>query len=237
MENVLPLFPHLNITPSTAEPNFKTFNAIAKERTKKDSKNRPKDKRNRLSLLLRKSESHENIFSDTSENLTCISSVSPEEAVKWGESFDKLLSHKDGLNAFKKFLEIEFSDENIEFWLACEDYKGCETTQQLEKKSKMLYEKYIQKESAREVNLDFATKEITRKNIHHPTLLSFDQAQYTIYNLMEKDSYPRFLKSDIYSDFLKGKQFHASFPALRRRSRSFTTSDFQNVNSDYGIWL
>ncbi|KAM4722843.1 regulator of G-protein signaling 18 [Rhinophrynus dorsalis] len=195
-----------------------------------------KDRRNRKSLL-QKYGSHENILSDKAENLTCITSVSPEEAVKWGESFDKLLSHKDGLEAFRKFLKMEFSEENLEFWLECQDYKGCKTSKNIKSKSKILYEKYIQEGSLREVNLDFVIKEITKKNIQHPTLTSFDQTQSTIYKLMEKDSYPRFLKSAIYLDLLQGKNIPVLFPALRRRSRSFTVNDFQNADSDFEIWL
>ncbi|KAG8436381.1 hypothetical protein GDO86_007471, partial [Hymenochirus boettgeri] len=164
-------------------------------------------------------------------------SVSPEEAVKWGESFDKLLSHKDGLEAFKTFLKMEFSDENLEFWLECEEYKNCKTKKHMEEKAKSIYEKYIQMESPREVNLDFATKEITRKNIDQPSLTSFHTAQNKIYNLMEKDSYTRFLKSNIYSNFLNGKQLLAPLPPVRRRSRSFTVNDFKQFNSDEGIWL
>ncbi|XP_032994169.1 regulator of G-protein signaling 3-like [Lacerta agilis] len=47
----------------------------------------------------------------------------PEEAVKWGEALEKLLQHKYGLAAFHAFLCAEFSEENLEFWQACEDYK------------------------------------------------------------------------------------------------------------------
>uniref|UniRef100_A0A803KF35 Regulator of G-protein-signaling 18 n=1 Tax=Xenopus tropicalis TaxID=8364 RepID=A0A803KF35_XENTR len=192
--------------------------------------------RNRWSRL-QKAESHENIFSDKSENFTCITSVSPEEAMKWGESFDKLLSHKDGIEAFKKFLKMEFSDENLEFWLECEEYKKCQTNKQMDDKAKSLYEKYIQMDSPREVNLDFATKEMTKKSIEQPELTSFDLAQTKIYSLMEKDSYPRFLKSSVYSNSLSGNQRIASFPTGRRRSRSFTVNDFQQLDSDSNIWL
>ncbi|XP_053549078.1 LOW QUALITY PROTEIN: regulator of G-protein signaling 18 [Bombina bombina] len=237
MENVLLLFPQLNFTASSAHPHFKTFKAFAKDGLKKDILNRHKDKSRGQNHLSQKSGSHEYLSSNKSEHLTCITRVSPEEAMKWGESFDKLLSHKDGLEAFKKFLKMEFSDENIEFWLACEDYKTSDSINQLQNKSKIIYEKYIQKESPLEVNIDFATKEITQKNIENPTRSSFDQAQRMIYGLMEKDSYARFLKCDIYLDLLKGKQICAPAPSTRRRSRSFTISDFQNENSDFGIWL
>lgn len=37
-----------------------------------------------------------------------------------------------------------------------------------------------------------------RRNVTAPTRICFDDAQRIVYNLMEKDSYPRFLRSDVY---------------------------------------
>lgn len=49
-----------------------------------------------------------------------------------------------------------------------------------------------------QINLDHATKAITKENVEEPTEACFDLAQSKIYALMEKDCYPRFLKSSIY---------------------------------------
>ncbi|XP_012934359.1 regulator of G-protein signaling 18 isoform X2 [Heterocephalus glaber] len=162
-------------------------------------------------------------------------SVSPEEAVKWGESFDKLLSHRDGLDVFTRFLKTEFSEENIEFWIACEDFKKSKEPQQIILKAKAIYKKFIQNDAPKEVNLDFYTKEIISKSIIHPTLHIFDAAQSKVYQLMEQDSYTRFLKSDIYLDLIEGRPRRPT--NLRRRSRSFTYNEFQDVKSDVAIWL
>ncbi|XP_074078363.1 regulator of G-protein signaling 18 isoform X2 [Macrotis lagotis] len=162
-------------------------------------------------------------------------SVSPEEAVKWGESFDKLLSHKDGFNAFTRFLKTEFSEENIEFWAACEDFKKSQEPHQLLHKAQAIYEKFIQNDAPQEVNLDFHTKETIFKSISQPTIHSFDAAQSRVYRLMEQDSYTRFLKSDIYLDLIKGRPPRTT--NLRRRSRSFTFNEFPDEKPDLAIWL
>lgn len=49
-----------------------------------------------------------------------------------------------------------------------------------------------------QVNLDSATREETRKNLLNPDVACFDEAQSKIVNLMEKDSYRRFLKSKLF---------------------------------------
>lgn len=49
-----------------------------------------------------------------------------------------------------------------------------------------------------QVNLDHLTKAITKENVEHPKHSCFELAQAKIYTLMEKDCYPRFLKSPAY---------------------------------------
>ncbi|NXS90825.1 RGS18 protein, partial [Jacana jacana] len=151
MENPLLLFPQLNISASKDKSYYKVTKSTIKEEPHKASKPGAKQKRNRLSLLLQKSEFHEADHLGKPGNLTKAAGVSPEEAVKWGESFDKLLSEKAGLDAFMKFLKTEFSEENIEFWIACEDYKKTKTVQELLPKAKTIYETFIQKDAPKEV--------------------------------------------------------------------------------------
>ncbi|XP_062353798.1 regulator of G-protein signaling 18 isoform X2 [Cinclus cinclus] len=193
MENPLLLFPQLNISALKDKAYYKK--SVIKEEPHKASKPGAKQKRNRLSLLLQKSEFHEGGHLGEAGNLTKAASVSPEEAVKWGESFDKLLSEKAGLDAFTKFLKTEFSEENIEFWIACEDYKKIKNANELLPKAKAIFETFIQKDAPKEVNLDFHTKEVTSQSMGQPVSSTFEAAQSTVYRLMEQDSYPRFLRA------------------------------------------
>ncbi|XP_004625349.1 regulator of G-protein signaling 18 [Octodon degus] len=235
METSLVLLSHLNMCESKEKNFFKIMHGTGKEETSKEPKIRAKEKRNRLSLLVQKPELHEETHCSRSGPLAKDISVLPEEAAKWGESLDKLLSHRDGLDAFTKFLKTEFSEENIEFWIACEEFKKSKEPQQIILKAKAIYEKFIQTDAPQEVNLDFHTKEVIAKSITRPTLHSFDAAQSRVYQLMEQDSYTRFLKSDIYLDLIEGRPKRPT--NLRRRSRSFTYNEFQDVKSDVAIWL
>ncbi|MBN3316139.1 RGS4 protein, partial [Atractosteus spatula] len=129
--------------------------------------------------------------------------ICPGDAKKWGESLESLVNNEDGLAAFTTFLKSEFSDENIEFWMACEEYKKTTSQTKLASKAKKIYDLYIAVESEKEVNLDSSTREETRKNIEDPKITCFDEAQKKIFLLMEKDSYRRFLKSKYYQDLIQ----------------------------------
>ncbi|XP_006013984.1 regulator of G-protein signaling 21-like [Latimeria chalumnae] len=118
-----------------------------------------------------------------------------DEQTLWLQSFGNLLESQYGLSAFRAFLKTEFSEENIQFWLACEDYKRTELSSELAFKAQRIYEEFIKTDSPREINIDFNTREAICKNILSPSHSCFDDAQKIIYNLMERDSYPRFLKS------------------------------------------
>lgn len=231
----LVLFSQLRMGESKEKTFFKLVHGLGKEEASKEAKIRAKEKRNRLSLLVQKLEFHEETHASRSGNLAKETRISPEEAIIWSESFEKLLCHKDGLKAFTRFLKTEFSEENIEFWIACEDFKKCEDPQKIILKAKAIYERFIQTDAPQEVNLDFHTKEVIAKSITQPTRNSFDAAQSRVYQLMEQDSYTRFLKSDIYLDLIEGRPPRPT--NLRRRSRSFTYNEFQDVKSDVAIWL
>uniref|UniRef100_UPI00398F65AC regulator of G-protein signaling 5-like n=1 Tax=Pristiophorus japonicus TaxID=55135 RepID=UPI00398F65AC len=231
MQTVLFLFPQLNLSAPKEEP----YRIIKQENQegKRETKNRLKDKRNRLSLLLQKAESREIFipFPNKPEK----ANTSLDEPVKWGESLDKLLAHKSGLALFRAFLQSEFSEENIEFWMACEDYKRHKSPAKLASKAMKIYSDFIETDAPKEVNIDFHTKEVTKKNILCPTLSCFDLAQRKVHVLMEKDSYPRFLKSQLYKDLIKQSQVENN--GHRRRSQSFTSAGLLQTQAEFTVWL
>lgn len=128
---------------------------------------------------------------------------SPEEALQWRDSLDKLLQSSYGLASFKSFLKSEFSEENLEFWMACEDFKKTKSAAKMAEKAKKIYEEFIQTEAPKEVNIDHFTKDITVRNLVDPSPSSFDVAQKRVHALMEKDSLPRFVRSEFYQEFMK----------------------------------
>lgn len=126
-----------------------------------------------------------------------------EETSQWSLSLDRLLASKYGAEIFQAYLKSEFSDENIEFWRVCEDYKKIKSSFRMSYRAKMIFKRYIQAEAVREINIDHKTRDVIRRNIKTPTTVCFDDAQRIVYSLMEKDSYPRFLVSDFYRALLR----------------------------------
>lgn len=70
-----------------------------------------------------------------------------------------------GRAVFREFLKCEYSEENILFWLACEDLKKDNNPEVVEEKARLIYEDYISILSPKEVPV-----------IHFISL--FDQTQY-----------------------------------------------------------
>ncbi|KAG5678789.1 hypothetical protein PVAND_008425 [Polypedilum vanderplanki] len=121
-----------------------------------------------------------------------------EEIRSWAKSFDKLMKSPGGRKIFRDFLRCEYSEENILFWLACEELKQEKNPEAIEEKARYIYEDYISILSPKEVSLDSRVREIVNRNMVEPTPHTFDEAQLQIYTLMHRDSYPRFINSPLF---------------------------------------
>ncbi|XP_067282842.1 regulator of G-protein signaling 18 [Pseudorasbora parva] len=129
--------------------------------------------------------------------------LSRKELENWAKSLDALLDSRVGVTVFEAFLRSEFSDENLQFYLACEQYSQSSNKFSLHRRAKMISETYIQPGAPREVNLDSKTRELTIELLKAPSHTSLSHAQKRIYCLLEMDCYPRFLQSEIYYSLLR----------------------------------
>ncbi|XP_055965755.1 regulator of G-protein signaling 20 isoform X2 [Sorex fumeus] len=126
-----------------------------------------------------------------------------EEVRAWGQSFEQLMLTPAGRNAFREFLRTEFSEENMLFWMACEELKREANRSAIEEKARTIYEDYISILSPKEVSLDSRVREVINRDMEAPSQHVFDDAQLQIYTLMHRDSYPRFMSSALYRDLLQ----------------------------------
>ncbi|XP_061913235.1 regulator of G-protein signaling 9-like [Entelurus aequoreus] len=121
---------------------------------------------------------------------------------RWTFSFGELLSDPRGRDDFKRFLKKEFSGENLAFWEGCEDLKWG-TAATMREKAEQIYKTFLARGAPRWINIDGKTMEITVSSLKHPHRYVLDAAQTHIYMLMKKDSYGRYMKSQVFKDTLK----------------------------------
>uniref|UniRef100_A0A8D3E5Y0 RGS domain-containing protein n=1 Tax=Scophthalmus maximus TaxID=52904 RepID=A0A8D3E5Y0_SCOMX len=143
---------------------------------------------------------------------------------RWSFSFMELLNDAMGRREFMTYLEKEFSAENLCFWQACEDIRHGENSRIVEKVEEV-YKNFLAPGAARWVNIDSKTMDKTLKGIQHPHRFVMDDAQMHIYFLMKKDSFPRYLKSDLYKNMLAKaivpqEVKKSVFPFMRRQRHS-----------------
>ncbi|XP_014275009.1 regulator of G-protein signaling loco isoform X2 [Halyomorpha halys] len=124
-----------------------------------------------------------------------------EEGVSgWATSFEKLLEDPVGLHTFAEFLKKEFSHENIYFWVACENYQQITDEAARKEKAREIFERHLALGALEPVNVDSYARQVTEEQLDNAYPNLFIQAQKQIFNLMKFDSYPRFLKSELYKE-------------------------------------
>ncbi|KAM9326877.1 regulator of G-protein signaling 10 [Gastrophryne carolinensis] len=116
---------------------------------------------------------------------------------KWSQSLESLLEEPAGVAAFQDFLSGEFSEENLLFWLACEDFRKTDEEDQLQKKAEQIYRTFLSSKAPSPVNVESQSR-ISEQILNKPHPLMFEKLQEQIFQLMKYDSYRRFLRSEIF---------------------------------------
>ncbi|KAE8300471.1 Axin-1 Axis inhibition protein 1 [Larimichthys crocea] len=125
--------------------------------------------------------------------------------LKWAESLHSLLDDQEGIQLFRNFLCQEGCADLLDFWFACSGFR--KTSQEKRAKlAKAIYRKYIVDGSgivSRQIKA--ATKSFIRDCVGrpHPDPAMFEQAQTEIQGMMEENTYPLFLKSDLYLEYTR----------------------------------
>uniref|UniRef100_A0A0K8SJH4 Regulator of G-protein signaling 7 n=1 Tax=Lygus hesperus TaxID=30085 RepID=A0A0K8SJH4_LYGHE len=140
--------------------------------------------------------------------------VPTERRVKrWALSFEDLLSDPTGVEEFSNFLRKEYSHENIRFWLAVKELRYCAQSQ-VSSKVNTIYQEFLAHGAPCEVNIDSKTQESTSNEMKNPSRFTFDSAAHHVYTvLLNKDCYPRFVRSEQYKNLLA----NALHPPTKKR--------------------
>lgn len=131
----------------------------------------------------------------------------------------EFLETPSNLSAFTRHLEKEYSQENIEFYLAVQQYRSCTGTMaELKAMGLQIVDVYIKSTSMSQVNVDSVARskvenafqdETTFANIETAKTV-FDSCYQEILALMAKDSFHRFKKTKEYS----GERDGALLPSM-----------------------
>ncbi|CAI4229767.1 unnamed protein product [Auanema sp. JU1783] len=127
--------------------------------------------------------------------------ISTRRLKLWEECFEDLLADNIGRDTLQKFLDKEYSGENLRFWWEVQKLRKC-SCRMVPVLVTEIYNEFIDSNATSPVNVDCKVMEITEENLKNPNRWSFDEAADHIFCLMKNDSYQRFLRSDIYKDLL-----------------------------------
>ncbi|CAL1284270.1 unnamed protein product [Larinioides sclopetarius] len=148
---------------------------------------------------------------------------------RWAFSLKELLKDPAGREQFFKFLEKEFSAENLKFWDAVQELKQVHS-RDIPVKVQEIWDQYLAPEAKEAINIDSKSYEITKKNMEKPDRWAFEEAAAHLYQLMKSDSYSRYLRSEMYKEYLNGMKKKTSVKGIRSVI-SFSAKKDQSASS------
>jgi len=162
-------------------------------------------------------------------------SLSQFEAPTTTINMNDFLNSEVGYNHFLSFLKSEYSEENLLFWKAVENFHHNATNET----AHQIYSEYIAPESPNEINISFLVRQAIERalSVHgcvsehgkentseektsaketEPTTEAsssttivdsclFDEAQVEVSKLMQRDSLPRFQQTPLWVEYLTAR--------------------------------
>lgn len=126
--------------------------------------------------------------------------------LRWALAIHYLLHDANGVGLFRRYLQTEGKQhvDALEFWFAVEGLHGQITPETVAQLVKVIYRRYFTKTQLPvddQMRRDVANK----YKLAAPHMLAdlFDVAQNHVETLMRQTTYPNFLKSDIYLDYVQ----------------------------------
>ncbi len=77
----------------------------------------------------------------------------------------------------KEFLKKEFSEENIEFWTVCENYKKIINSIEMKNEAERIWKLYLDSSSLNPINVDSKARTHCKELLENPTNTMFEMAQ------------------------------------------------------------
>lgn len=116
----------------------------------------------------------------------------------------QILRHPELCLVFFDFLAKRYSDENLSFWVAVEDFRVLNDEEEIQLRGKHILNSFVSPLAPQQVNLDVGLVD-EMVSLDRFQSDSFDLVQDYVVALMSADLYPKFLQSAQYRDFCAGK--------------------------------
>ncbi|KAJ3183156.1 hypothetical protein HDU85_002181 [Gaertneriomyces sp. JEL0708] len=136
------------------------------------------------------------------------------EIKMWTTNFNDLMRDPVGVRHFYEFVQKEFSQENLEFYLKCRALDSVSSRKEYVDRARAIYEEFVKAGAPRELNLPSSDRSAIIAQFEALENASPGQAESLSYYvfadalkhilaLMAKDSYVRFCNSDMLADALR----------------------------------
>ena len=83
---------------------------------------------------------------------------------------------------FKNFLKKEFSNENIDFWVKCENFQKITDPDEMKRTANEIWSEYLDTSSMTQINVDSKARGNCREALHMPNSGMFEKAQAHVIN-------------------------------------------------------
>jgi len=118
-------------------------------------------------------------------------------------SFEEILSSPIGREHFKQFLVREFSVENLMFYTEVDYFTTLTDQSEIRENAKSIFETYVDSGAPFEIHIDQKERDECQKTLEsNLSVNAFNNAKKSVFNSMQENSYPRFMKSKLYRDML-----------------------------------
>ncbi|XP_037072180.1 regulator of G-protein signaling 7-like [Pollicipes pollicipes] len=147
--------------------------------------------------------------------------IAPRRVKRWAFSLHELLRDPIGRDQFVRFLDKEYSGENLRFFLALQELKTL-PQRAVAARVQEIWSEFLAPDASVPVNIDSRSLDVTKRNMEQPDRWTFDAAGAHLYQLMKSDSYSRYLRSEMYKEYMAGTKKKISVRGIRSIV-SFTT--------------
>jgi len=111
---------------------------------------------------------------------------------------DELWKDRDLMLAFREYLYQQYAAENLAFYLEAANFEALSNKEEIETRSKEIFEKFVGPKATQPINLDYVLVEKLKKNLKKPSNQSYLFVKDKIWKVLTNEWFPDFVVSSLY---------------------------------------